>query len=127
MNFSLTLALLAGPSPDKFTLRLRESALNGLRLSLPRLLLENPLNNAGADAELSADLEDAITVSPQLQYFRLHRGSMPSRSVSDRPSRPAINAAPFPPFSSSGPSRSRSLSVCGCLLEHPCRGCRTLD
>ena len=98
MNFSLTLALLAGPSPDKFTLRLRESALNGLRLSLPRLLLENPLNNAGADAELSADLEDAITVSPQLQYFRLHRGpnSTAAQLCAVRPgaSKPSIDPLP---------------------------------
>jgi hypothetical protein len=35
-------------------------------LRLPWRFLENPLNNAGADAELPADLEDAITISPQL-------------------------------------------------------------
>src|ERR1700704_3238313 len=45
-----------------------------LRSSLPRFLFKNPLHHAGADTQLSADLEDAITVSPQLQYFRLHRG-----------------------------------------------------
>src|SRR5258705_12249525 len=86
MNFSLTLALLAGPSPDKFTLRLRQSALNGLRLSLPRLLLENPLNNAGADAELSADLEDAVSVGSQLQYARLDRGLNPTPAKISYPS-----------------------------------------
>jgi hypothetical protein len=32
---------------------------------LPRLLLENPLHDAGADAELLADLEDAITIGPR--------------------------------------------------------------
>jgi hypothetical protein len=33
---------------------------------LPRLLPENSLHNAGADAELLADFEDAITAGPQL-------------------------------------------------------------
>src|SRR5713101_7975891 len=45
-----------------------------LRSSLPWFLFKNPLHHARADTELSADLEDAITISPQLQYFRLHRG-----------------------------------------------------
>src|SRR3981189_518546 len=40
---------------------------------LPRLLLENTLHNARADAELSADLENAVAIGPQLQYTRLHR------------------------------------------------------
>src|SRR5712664_2307805 len=33
-----------------------------LRSSLPRFLFKNPLHHAGADTQLSADLEDAITV-----------------------------------------------------------------
>jgi hypothetical protein len=36
------------------------------RSRLPGILLENSLHNAGADAELLADLEDAITAGPQL-------------------------------------------------------------
>jgi hypothetical protein len=36
------------------------------RSTLPGILLENSLHNAGADAELLADLEDAITAGPQL-------------------------------------------------------------
>jgi hypothetical protein len=36
------------------------------RSRLPRLLFENSLHDAGADAELLADLEDAITAGPQL-------------------------------------------------------------
>jgi hypothetical protein len=31
----------------------------------PRLLLENPLHHAGADAELPADLEDAVATGLQ--------------------------------------------------------------
>jgi len=38
----------------------------GFRSRLPRHLLENSLHDAGADAELLADLEDAITAGPQL-------------------------------------------------------------
>jgi hypothetical protein len=34
---------------------------------------ERPLNHAGADAEFSADLEDALTVGPQPKYPRLYR------------------------------------------------------
>jgi hypothetical protein len=47
-------------------------ARDPVRSSLPRLLLENPLHNAGADAELSADLENAVTVGPQFSYLRFH-------------------------------------------------------
>jgi hypothetical protein len=37
-----------------------------IRSSWPRLLLENSLHVAGADAKLLADLEDAVTTGPQL-------------------------------------------------------------
>ena len=43
------------------------------RSSLPGLLLENPLHDACADAELTADLEHSVTMGPQLQYTRFHR------------------------------------------------------
>src|ERR1700694_845513 len=41
-------------------------------LGKPQVPLENPLHHARADAELPADLEDAVTLRPQLQYSRLH-------------------------------------------------------
>jgi hypothetical protein len=40
-------------------------------------LLKNSLHDAGADAELLADIEDAITFGPQLQYSRLDRWRNP--------------------------------------------------
>src|SRR6267378_4131918 len=49
-----------------------------LRSSLPRFLFKNPLHHAGADTQLSADLEDAISVGSQLQYARLDRGLNPT-------------------------------------------------
>jgi hypothetical protein len=36
-------------------------------------LLENSLDNASADAELPADLEDAVTIRPKFKYSRLYR------------------------------------------------------
>src|SRR5229473_4292413 len=72
-----------------------------LRSSLPWFLFKNPLYHAGADTELSADLEDAITVSPQLQYFRLHRGpnSTAAQLCAVRPgaSKPSIDPLPNDP------------------------------
>jgi hypothetical protein len=41
-------------------------------LSNPRHLLENSLHNAGADAELLADLEDAIALIPERHDLSLH-------------------------------------------------------
>ena len=38
-----------------------------------RLLLENPLHNACANAKLPADLEDAVTIGPQFKYASLNR------------------------------------------------------
>jgi hypothetical protein len=40
------------------------SDLPTCRSGLPRLLLENPVHNASPDAELSADLKDAVALSP---------------------------------------------------------------
>ncbi len=56
---------------------------------LPRLLFENPLHHAGADAESSADLENAVSVGSQLQYARLDRGlnPTPAQLRTFRPSR----------------------------------------
>src|SRR5258705_1964523 len=69
-----------------------------LRLRLPRFLFKNPLHHAGADTQLSADLEDAITVSPQLQNFRLDRGlnPTPTQLCTFRPSasKPSIDPLP---------------------------------
>jgi hypothetical protein len=45
---------------------------------LPRLLLENPLHDAGADSKFPADLEDAIATCPEVQYSRLHRRLYPA-------------------------------------------------
>jgi hypothetical protein len=36
-------------------------------------LLENPPHDTGADAELPADLEDAVAAGPQFQYSRFNR------------------------------------------------------
>jgi hypothetical protein len=52
----------------------------GFRSRLPRHLLENSLHDAGADAELLADLEDAITAGltrrrPSFVPFALARAS----------------------------------------------------
>ena len=67
----------------------------GFRSRLPRLLLENPLHDAGADAELPTDFQDAVTVGPQLQYSRFNRGLNPSapqlHAVGARASKPSIN------------------------------------
>src|SRR3979409_1041297 len=45
----------------------------GFRSGGPRLLLENSLHNASANAELPTDLEDAVTIRPKFEYRRLHR------------------------------------------------------
>jgi hypothetical protein len=53
--------------PDRRPLsRSRRPRFDETRSRLPRLLLENSLHDAGADAELLADLEDAVTAGPQL-------------------------------------------------------------
>jgi hypothetical protein len=44
----------------------------------PRLLLKNSLHDASADAELLANLEDAITIGSKLKYARLHRRLNPT-------------------------------------------------
>ena len=66
--------------------------------SRPRLLLENALHNAGANAQLPADLEDAVTVGPQLQYSRLHRGLNPASpefcAIRPGASKPSIDSFP---------------------------------
>jgi hypothetical protein len=65
--------------PDRRPLsRSRRPCFDETRSRQPRLLLENSLHDAGADAELLADLENAITVGPQLYYSRLHRGLNPA-------------------------------------------------
>jgi hypothetical protein len=45
----------------------------GSRSGGPRLLLENSLHNASANAELPTDLQDAVTIRPKFEYPRLHR------------------------------------------------------
>jgi hypothetical protein len=40
----------------------------------PRLLLENTLHHARADAELASDLEDAVAVGFQFENSRFHSG-----------------------------------------------------
>jgi hypothetical protein len=57
------LAALPGSCPNQFALELG-APRTGFRSRLPRLLLENPLHHAGADAEFSADLENAVAFSP---------------------------------------------------------------
>jgi hypothetical protein len=41
-------------------------------------LQDDPLDNAGADAERSGDLKDAVTFGPQFSYRRLDRRLDPS-------------------------------------------------
>jgi hypothetical protein len=45
---------------------------------LPRLLLESPLHDAGADSKFLANLEDAIATCPKFQYSHLHRRIYPA-------------------------------------------------
>jgi hypothetical protein len=54
------------------------SCIAGIVSRWPRLLLENTLHHAGADAELAPDLEDAVAVGLQLQDFRLDFGINPT-------------------------------------------------
>ena len=63
------------PRPDQGRTQLSQGKE---RSRLPRLLFENPLHHAGADAERSADLENAVSVGSQLQYARLDRGLNPT-------------------------------------------------
>jgi hypothetical protein len=44
----------------------------------PQLLLENALHHARADAQLPADLEDAVTAGLQFENSRLHCGGSPT-------------------------------------------------
>ena len=50
------------------------------RMLLPRHLLENPLHHAGADAELLADLEDAIALIPERHDLSLNGRFHPASS-----------------------------------------------
>jgi len=59
------------PRPDQGRTQLSQGKE---RSRLPRLLFENPLHHAGADAERSADLENAVSVGSQLQYSRFDGG-----------------------------------------------------
>ena len=40
-----------------------------LRMALPWYFLEDPLDDAGADTEFPAYLEDAVTLGPQFNYL----------------------------------------------------------
>src|SRR3954451_20885234 len=53
--------------------RVASGAEVDLSSSAPRGFLENPLNHARADAELLADLVNAIAFVPQLQYAGFDR------------------------------------------------------
>src|SRR5882672_3629712 len=67
------------PAPTRARIRAGLNSARGKeRSGLPRLLFENPLHHAGADAERSADLENAVSVGSQLQYARLDRGLNPT-------------------------------------------------
>ena len=59
-------------------------------------LQDDPLDNAGADAERPGDLEDAVTFGPQFSYRRLDRRLDPSpaelRAVLTCPRQPGVNA-----------------------------------
>ena len=63
------------PLPDQGRTQLSQEKE---RSRLPRLLFENPLHHAGADAERSADLENAVSVGSQLQYPRFDRRLNPA-------------------------------------------------
>jgi hypothetical protein len=71
----IRISRLPGPRPDQGRTQLSQGKE---RSRLPRLLFENPLHHAGADAERSADLENAVSVGSQLQYARLDRGINPT-------------------------------------------------
>jgi hypothetical protein len=51
---------------------------NGRRSRLARHLFENALHDAGADAELPAYLENAVTIGSQFEYSRLYRRLNPT-------------------------------------------------
>jgi hypothetical protein len=51
--------------PDKSAIeQVIDARREKLRMALPWYFLEDPLDDAGADTEFLADLEDAITVGP---------------------------------------------------------------
>jgi hypothetical protein len=49
-------------------------------MALPGYFLEDPLDDAGADTEFLADLEDTVARVPQLQYSGFHRRLDPAAS-----------------------------------------------
>jgi hypothetical protein len=49
-------------------------------MGLPWHFLEDPLDDAGADTEFLADLEDAITVGPHFNYLSFNRRLNPTAS-----------------------------------------------
>src|ERR1700722_251398 len=61
-------------------------------------LQDDPLDNAGADAERPGNLEDVVTFGPQFPYRRLDRRLDPSpaelRTVLTCPRQPGVNALP---------------------------------
>src|SRR4051794_9075498 len=73
-----------------------------IRSRWPRLLLEHPLHHAGTDAELAADLEDAVATGLQLQNSRLHCG-INAASAEFGAGRPGACKTSIDPFSDDPP------------------------
>jgi hypothetical protein len=78
--------------------------LSGMTYAVFPGILENPLHDAGANAEFPADFKHSVTVSPQLQYSCLDRQFAktaagfvkPTRTDPSKASTPAPAGAPLP-------------------------------